>query len=153
MEWLCFRMDMLASITYVFFLIFLILMPKGVLSLGVVGLAITYGLGFSLHGIVWDLNQLETKILSVERILQYTNIPSELSLLGEENRPSHEWPSQGEVDIVDLQIRYDPHLPLVLRGITCTFPGGMKIGIVGRIGNGKSTLVHALFRILEPTAG
>ncbi|XP_042490566.1 ABC transporter C family member 3-like [Macadamia integrifolia] len=153
MEWLCFRMDMLASITYVVSLIFLILVPKGVLSPGVLGLAITYGLNFSMHAIIWDLSNLENKIISVERILQYTCIPSEPPLLVEENRPSCEWPLQGKVDIVDLQVRYAPNLPLVLRGLTCTFPGGMKIGIVGRTGSGKSTLVQALFRMFEPTAG
>ncbi|XP_043726353.1 ABC transporter C family member 3-like [Telopea speciosissima] len=152
-EWLCFRMDMLASITYAIFLVFLISVPKGVLSPGVVGLAVTYGLGFSMHGVIWDLCGLETKIISIERILQYVCIPSEPPLLVEENKPSQEWPSQGKVDIVDLQVRYAPHLPLVLRGLTCTFPEGIKIGIVGRTGSGKSTLVQALFHMLEPTAG
>ena len=52
-----------------------------------------------------------------------------------------------------LQIRYAPHMPLVLRGITCTFQGGKKTGIVGRTGSGKSTLIQALFRIIEPAAG
>ncbi|XP_042503640.1 ABC transporter C family member 3-like isoform X2 [Macadamia integrifolia] len=153
MEWLCFRMDMLASITYVISLVLLISMPKGVLNPGVVGLAITYGLGFSMQGLIWDFSILENKIISVERILQYACIPSEPPLLVEENRVGHEWPSQGKVDIVDLQVRYAPHLPLVLRGITCTFLGGMKIGIVGRTGSGKSTLVQAIFRMFEPTTG
>ncbi|XP_043692521.1 ABC transporter C family member 3-like isoform X1 [Telopea speciosissima] len=152
-EWLCFRMDMLASITYAVFLVFLISVSKGVLSPGVAGLAVTYGLRFSMHGVIWDLTMLENNIISVERLLQYAYIPSEPPLLVEENRPSHKWPSHGKIDIVDLQVRYAPHLPLVLRGLTCTFPRGRKIGIVGRTGSGKSTLVQALFRMLEPEVG
>ncbi|XP_042490493.1 ABC transporter C family member 3-like [Macadamia integrifolia] len=153
MEWLCFRMDMLASITYAVSLIFLISVPKGVLSPGAIGLAVTYGLVFNMQGVIWDLCSLENKIISIERILQYTCIPSEPPLYIEENKPDHEWPSQGKIEIISLQVRYAPHLPLVLRGLTCTFPGGMKIGIVGRTGSGKSTLVQALFRMLEPTIG
>ena len=52
-----------------------------------------------------------------------------------------------------MKVRYAPHLPLVLRGLTCTFRGGLKTGIVGRTGSGKSTLIQTLFRIVEPTAG
>ncbi|XP_042477213.1 ABC transporter C family member 3-like [Macadamia integrifolia] len=153
MEWLCFRMDMLASITYAISLVFLISMPKEVLIPGFAGLAITYGLGFSMYPVIWDLCNLENKIISIERILQYTCIPSESPLLVEENKLSPDWPSQGKIDIVDLQIQYAPHLPLVLRGLTCTFPKGLKIGIFGRTGSGKSTLVQALFHTLEPTVG
>ena len=51
------------------------------------------------------------------------------------------------------QVRYGPHLPLVLKGLTCTFPGGMKVGVVGRTGSGKSTLIQSIFRIVEPTKG
>uniref|UniRef100_A0A803LN55 ABC-type xenobiotic transporter n=1 Tax=Chenopodium quinoa TaxID=63459 RepID=A0A803LN55_CHEQI len=89
----------------------------------------------------------------VERILQYTCITSEPPLVVEENRPDSSWPSFGEVSVQNLQIRYAPHMPLVLRGITCTFHGGKKTGIVGRTGSGKSTLIQALFRIVEPAAG
>ncbi|XP_042517058.1 ABC transporter C family member 3-like [Macadamia integrifolia] len=153
MEWLFFRMDILTSITYVISLVFLISMPKEVLKPGVMGLAVTYGLRFSMHAVIWDLSILENKMISVERMLQYTCIPSEPPLLIEESGLGHEWPSQGKVDIIDLKVRYAPHHPLVLQGLTCTFPGGMKIGIVGRTGSGKSTLVQTLFRVLEPAAG
>lgn len=154
-EWLCFRLDMLSSIMFAFSLIFLISMPKGVIDPGVAGLAVTYGLNLNMlqAWVIWTLCDLENKIISVERILQYTNIPSESPLIIEANRPDHDWPSNGEVNLHDLQVRYAPHMPFVLRGLTCTFPGGLKTGIVGRTGSGKSTLIQTLFRIIDPTFG
>jgi ABC-type multidrug transport system fused ATPase/permease subunit len=52
-----------------------------------------------------------------------------------------------------LQIRYRPNAPLVLKGITCTFKEGSRVGVVGRTGSGKSTLISALFRLVEPSRG
>ncbi|EXB96349.1 ABC transporter C family member 3 [Morus notabilis] len=125
------------------------------LTEGIAGLAVTYGLNLNMlkAWFVWNLCNMENKIISVERILQYTTIPSEPPLVIESNRPDHSWPSHEEVGIRDLQVRYAPHLPLVLRGLTCTFPGGMMTGIVGRTGSGKSTLIQTLFRIFDPAAG
>lgn len=52
-----------------------------------------------------------------------------------------------------LQIRYAEHLPSVLKNINCTFPGRKKVGVVGRTGSGKSTLIQAIFRIVEAKEG
>ncbi|XP_068488807.1 ABC transporter C family member 3-like [Phaseolus vulgaris] len=155
MEWLCFRLDMLSSVTFAFSLLVLISIPPGIIDPGIAGLVVTYGLNLNMiqAWVIWNLCNIENKIISVERILQYTSIPSEPPLVVEETRPNPSWPSYGEVDIQDLQVRYAPHLPLVLRGLTCKFRGGWKTGIVGRTGSGKSTLIQTLFRIVEPTCG
>ncbi|XP_042754498.1 ABC transporter C family member 3 isoform X3 [Lactuca sativa] len=154
-EWLGIRLDMLSSFTFAVFLIFLISIPEGTIDPSIAGLAAIYGLTLNtLQGLVlWTLTNLENKIISVERIFQYSSIPSEPPLVIESNRPDDQWPSQGEVDIRHLQVRYAPHMPLVLRGLTCTFKGGMKTGIVGRTGSGKSTLIQTLFRLVDPAAG
>ena len=52
-----------------------------------------------------------------------------------------------------FQVRYRQNTPLILKGITVSIKGGEKIGVVGRTGSGKSTLVQALFRIVEPAEG
>ncbi|KAH1083753.1 hypothetical protein J1N35_023514 [Gossypium stocksii] len=146
-EWLFFRLDLLSSVTFTFSLFILISIPVGVIHPAIAGLAVTYGLNLNIlqASMVWNICKTENKIISVERILQYCSIPSEPALVVETNRPDHCWPYHGEV-------RYAPHMPLVLRGLTCTFPGGLKTGIVGRTGSGKSTLIQTIFQIVEPAA-
>ncbi|XP_027351838.1 ABC transporter C family member 3-like [Abrus precatorius] len=155
MEWLSLRLDILSTITFAFSLVFLISFPNSITAPGIAGLAVTYGLSLNEQqsSLIWFLCNLENQIISVERILQYTSLPSEAPLVIKDSQPDHSWPSSGEVHIQNLQVQYAPHLPLVLHGLTCTFAAGAKTGIVGRTGSGKSTLVLTLFRLLEPVAG
>ncbi|KAI4321712.1 hypothetical protein MLD38_035061 [Melastoma candidum] len=148
LEWLSFRLDVLSSLTFAMSLIFLISIPKGLIDPAIAGLAVTYGLNLNWlqTWVIWNICSMENTIISVERIQQYTAIESEPPLVIEDNRPPQSWPSCGEISLRDLQVRYAPQLPLVLQGISCTFLGGAKTGVVGRTGSGKSTMIQTLFR-------
>ncbi|KAI4305509.1 hypothetical protein L6164_028874 [Bauhinia variegata] len=119
------------------------------------GLAATYGLSLNViqTWVLWNLCSVENKIISVERILHITNIPLEEPLIVQDCRPEPEWPKEGKIELHKLHIQYAPAALMVLKGITCTLQGQKKIGIVGRTLSGKSTFVHALFRVVEPFLG
>ncbi|KDQ57350.1 hypothetical protein JAAARDRAFT_194496 [Jaapia argillacea MUCL 33604] len=68
-------------------------------------------------------------------------------------KPPSLWPARGAVDFRDVRMSYRKGLPEVLKGISLSIQGGQKIGIVGRTGAGKSSLMLALFRIVELSAG
>ncbi|CAL5091324.1 unnamed protein product [Urochloa decumbens] len=155
MEWLCFRLDILSFFIFSFTLTLLVSSPAALINPKTAGLAVTYGLSLNmLQGwAIAILCSLENRMISVERILQYMNIPSEPPLTISESRPNCQWPTEGEIELHNLHVRYAPQLPFVLKGLTCTLPGGKKTGIVGRTGGGKSTLIQALFRIVDPSIG
>ncbi|KAJ6840809.1 putative ABC transporter C family member 15 isoform X1 [Iris pallida] len=155
MEWLSFRLNMLSNFVFAFSLVLLVSLPEGFINPSIAGLAVTYGLNLNsqLASIIWNICNAENKMISVERILQYSRIPSEAPLVVESCRPPNNWPEVGTICFQNLQVRYAEHLPSVLKNITCTIPGRKKVGVVGRTGSGKSTLIQALFRIVEPREG
>ena len=67
----------------------------------------------------------------------------------EENKPSADWPVKGTIEFKDVTMRYRPGLADVLHGISLAIYGGEKIGIVGRTGAGKSSIILALLGIVE----
>ncbi|KAG6713739.1 hypothetical protein I3843_05G153700 [Carya illinoinensis] len=155
MEWLCVRINFLFNLVFFLVLIILVGLPRSAVDPSLAGLAATYGLNLNVlqAWVIWNLCNVENKMISVERILQFTKIPSEAPLVIEDYRPKPEWPTDGRIELENLHVQYNPALPVVLKGITCTFPGQKKIGVVGRTGSGKSTLIQALFRVVEPAGG
>ncbi|CAH1428095.1 unnamed protein product [Lactuca virosa] len=154
-EWLCFRLNQLSNFVFAFSLILLVTLPDGIINPSIAGLAVTYGINLNVQqaSVIWNICNAENKMISVERVLQYSNLTSEAPLVIEDSRPSSQWPQNGTISFTNLQIRYADHLPSVLKNITCTFPGKKKVGVVGRTGSGKSTLIQAIFRVIEPTEG
>ncbi|XP_020403749.1 putative ABC transporter C family member 15 isoform X2 [Zea mays] len=155
MEWLSFRLNMLSNFVFAFSLTLLVSLPEGFINPSIAGLAVTYALNLNsqLASIIWNICNTENKMISVERIMQYSRIPSEAPLIVDHYRPPNSWPDAGTINIRSLEVRYAEHLPSVLRNISCTIPGRKKVGIVGRTGSGKSTFIQALFRIIEPRGG
>ncbi|QCD83409.1 putative ABC transporter C family member 15 [Vigna unguiculata] len=155
MEWLSVRINFLFNLVFYFVLVILVTLPRSTIDPSLAGLVATYGLNLNVlqAWVIWNLCNVENKMISVERILQFSNIPSEAPLIIKDCRPEQDWPKEGNVELHNLHIRYDPAAPMVLKGVTCVFPGQKKIGIVGRTGSGKSTLLQALFRVVEPLEG
>ncbi|KAJ1388456.1 P-loop containing nucleoside triphosphate hydrolase [Sesbania bispinosa] len=154
-EWLIQRLETVSAVVLASAALCMVVLPPGTFTSGFIGMALSYGLSLN-NSLVFSIqNQcnISNYIISVERLNQYMHIPSEAPEVIEGNRPPVNWPVAGRVEIDELQIRYRPDAPLVLRGITCTFEGGHRIGIVGRTGSGKSTLIGALFRLVEPAGG
>ncbi|CDW52939.1 ABC membrane and ABC tran domain containing prote in [Trichuris trichiura] len=154
-RWLAVRLESIGNLLVFFAAIFAVYnREEGILSAGMVGLAVTYALSITqtLNWVVRMTSDLETNIVSVERIVEYMNVPTEADWTTE-YRPPPNWPSVGRVEFDRYAMRYRPGLDLVLKGISFVAHGGEKVGIVGRTGAGKSSITLALFRIVEPVEG
>ncbi|KAK7751482.1 ATP-binding cassette glutathione S-conjugate transporter ycf1 [Diatrype stigma] len=125
------------------------------LSAGMVGLAMSYALQIttSLNWIVRQTVEVETNIVSVERVLEYARLPSEALEIIPGHRPAVAWPANGAVQFHNFSTRYREGLDLVLKNINIDIKSHEKIGVVGRTGAGKSSLTLSLFRLIEPVDG
>ncbi|KAL8871245.1 MAG: hypothetical protein Q9174_002883 [Haloplaca sp. 1 TL-2023] len=156
-RWLAVRLEFIGSFIILAAASFAIISVAGGsgLSAGMVGLAMSYALQItqSLNWIVRQTVEVETNIVSVERVLEYARLPSEAAERVSKNKPKIGWPANGAVNIRNYSARYRPGLDLVLKDINLDIKAHEKIGVVGRTGAGKSSLTLALFRIIEPVSG
>ncbi|XP_044268136.1 probable multidrug resistance-associated protein lethal(2)03659 isoform X2 [Tribolium madens] len=114
---------------------------------GNVGLAITQSIALTgmLQRGIRQWSDLQNQMTSVERIFEYTQVPPEPDQ--GKKIPPKDWPSAGNIDFDDVSMKYSPDGPLVLKNLKCRIASREKIGVVGRTGAGKSSLISALFRL------
>lgn len=121
-----------------------------------VGVLLTYVLQLPglLNTILRALTQTENDMNSAERLVSYaSDLPLEAAYKKPEMAPPESWPSEGEIVFEDVSFAYRPGLPVVLKHLSVDIKSRQKIGICGRTGAGKSTIMSALYRLNELADG
>ncbi|XP_077965941.1 ATP-binding cassette sub-family C member 4-like isoform X2 [Styela clava] len=155
-RWFGLRLDLIAA-TFISAVTFFSVISASLLNLNAseIGLVLTYTA--SLIGMFqWGVRQsaeVENLMTSVERVQQYYRIPPEAALENPAKKPPNSWPECGAIKFENVSFSYYDGGPNVLRNIDFVIQPKEKIGIVGRTGAGKSSLISALFRLSELTSG
>ncbi|KZT57357.1 hypothetical protein CALCODRAFT_434214 [Calocera cornea HHB12733] len=152
-RWLGMRLDFLGN---------LLILGIGLFSVGFrntvdpskAGVVLSYTLSITqvFSQMVTQFAQTEQNMNAVERVEHYTKLDQEPEQTTPQDPPPT-WPSEGNVSFKNVQMRYRDGLPLVLKGITFDVKPGEKVGIVGRTGAGKTSILQALFRMVEICGG
>eukprot|EP01117_Protostelium_nocturnum_P014432 TRINITY_DN5489_c0_g2_i1.p1 TRINITY_DN5489_c0_g2~~TRINITY_DN5489_c0_g2_i1.p1 ORF type:complete len:1368 (+),score=525.16 TRINITY_DN5489_c0_g2_i1:158-4261(+) len=170
-RWLAARLDTTTSVVMLMASLYAIYFPSDES-----GLALSYSLGITgaLNWAVRQISQLEVDMNAAERTLSYTTIEPEAPQERNEDSNNERWPTSGEIELDDFWFKYESMKEgvqekeedyfnrsqleakedsFILKGISCKIKSREKIGIVGRTGAGKSSLVTALFRLNEASWG
>ncbi|XP_036105453.1 multidrug resistance-associated protein 4 isoform X5 [Molossus molossus] len=149
-RWFAVRLDAICAV-FVIVVAFGSLILAKTLDAGQVGLALSYAL--TLMGMFqWCVRQsaeVENMMISVERVMEYTDLEKEAPW-EYKKRPPPTWPHEGVIVFDNVNFTYSLDGPLVLKHLTALIKSREKVGIVGRTGAGKSSLISALFRLSEP---
>ncbi|KAI8633111.1 ATP-binding cassette transporter protein [Xylariaceae sp. FL1651] len=152
-RWLSIRLDLIGNLL-VFTTGILVVTSRFSVPPSIGGLVLSYILSIvqMLQFTVRQLAEVENGMNAVERLLYYgTQLEEEAPEHTIDVRPS--WPEKGEIVFDNVEMRYRANLPLVLKGLSMHVAGGERIGIVGRTGAGKSSIVSTLFRLVEISGG
>ncbi|KAI8065671.1 P-loop containing nucleoside triphosphate hydrolase protein [Gongronella butleri] len=153
-RWLYCRMEFTGAFVTLSAGVF-ILLSLDYIDAGLAGLSLFYAYSF-LDSVYWFIRMytdVEMNLNSVERVQEYLELTQEAPAVIEGRRPPAAWPTEGAIQVKELEVRYAPDLDPVLKKISFDIKPHAKIGVIGRTGSGKSTMALAFFRMLETTHG
>ncbi|GAB1195950.1 hypothetical protein APSETT444_005215 [Aspergillus pseudonomiae] len=151
-RWLAFRVNVLGAAFSALSAVMVAYMPG--ISPSVAGFAIgfTLQISFNMAMGIRAYSNLEQAMNSVKRIHSLTTIQTESDKGHDQDLPRG-WPREGKLEVSQLFVQHAAHLPPVLKGLHFTVSPNSRVGVIGRTGAGKSSLVLALFRFLEASHG
>jgi ABC-type multidrug transport system fused ATPase/permease subunit len=152
-RWLALRLEWLgACISVLAAVLSVVAAQNGQLTASRAGFALSFLFGLTnlLNQTVRQFADVETGMNSVERLLHYTSNIEQEAPFESPTPPPKGWPERGEIVVKDLRMRYRKDTPLVLKGVNIKVPAGSRVGIVGRTGSGKSSMLLTLLRLVEP---
>ncbi|KAK0112722.1 hypothetical protein ONS95_014458 [Cadophora gregata] len=152
-RWLNLVLDLLVTALAVI-VIALAVNLKSTTAAGLLGLSLNNILGFnkSLSKLVTSWTSLETSLGAVARVKTFAETTESEEKPGESLEPPAGWPSTGSMDIDDVTATYGSNI-LALDGITMSIKAGEKIGVCGRTGSGKTSLLNAILRVVPISSG
>ncbi|KAK3841126.1 MAG: P-loop containing nucleoside triphosphate hydrolase protein [Linnemannia gamsii] len=153
-RWIAYRLQLMGS-CLMFMTAMFVVSGRNSINAATAGLVLSYlaRIGGDMSWVVQCFATFENNMNSAERLVHYIkNLPQESPTATSPHRQpplSSTWPSQGSLEFKNVTLRYRPDLPPVLRDISFSVQAGLKIGVVGRTGAGKSSLIQALFLLSD----
>ena len=152
----------LRFLTHIFntVMIMIIIYKHDLFSTQAIGLILQYTeeLSWELATFLGFFSQIEISLISLERCEKVTKIIEEkdndkFRENDNNNNKDKKWPNKGEIEVKNYSLKYRPGLPVILKNINIHIKPKEKIGLVGRTGSGKSSLVLGISRIVEANKG
>ncbi|XP_019626252.1 PREDICTED: multidrug resistance-associated protein 4-like [Branchiostoma belcheri] len=152
-RWLAIRLDLLTA-AFITSVTFCSVLAANSLDGGLVGLTVSYAIVVTVF-FQWTVRlstEVETMMTSAERVLEYTRLDPEVEPETKVHPPAG-WPQHGSIALHNASFSYSKDGPDVLKELNETIAAQEKVGIVGRTGAGKSSLMHMLLRMAEMKGG
>ncbi|XP_030384434.1 multidrug resistance-associated protein 7 [Scaptodrosophila lebanonensis] len=153
-QWLSLRLQMLGTFLVGGAALLAAITASHTTNPGLVGLCISYALTITgqLGDLLYAVAETEQELVAVERLDQYLQLEGEQNSNGSAD-PPFGWPTQGVLSYKEVELGYREHLAPALRDISFVTEAFERIGIVGRTGAGKSSVLAALLRVAPLSRG